>query len=332
VYSGKATGKDRIAVIRIDGVLMEGLTTYTQKQIEKAARDPLVKGVVLRINSPGGTMTASDDLFKRIRDLRDGLAVNQKGGKKPVVVSMGAISASGGYYIAMAGGKPKEDSESAAPPAPGKYLFAERTTWTVSIGVYVSLPNISKLADKYGITMNTIKAGDVKDSGSMFHVLKPEERELWQLLVDRAYLQFLHVVEEGRPQLKGKLQQDIVIDETLPVRSAQQMDKHFKYTRYRADGGIYTAEEAKKYGLIDAIGYLDDAIMEARTFAGLPEDAPVVMYDKPGSLFSALAGNEAKQAAPALDAGRLAQGAVPRLWYLAPQSELAGFLAAIGRD
>lgn len=328
-YSGKAGSRSKIAVVRVEGVLMEGLTTYAQKQLEKAARDSQVKAVVLRINSPGGSVTSSDDLFRRIRDLRDGKTVDQKGGKKPVVVSMGSICASGGYYIAMAGGAAGESGEAASP---GKYLFAERCTWTGSIGVYISFPNIAKLADKYGFTMHVIKAGDVKDSGSMFHEMKPEERLIWQTMVDRTYLQFLQVVEEGRPQLKGKLQQDIVINETLPVRSENRLDKHLKYKRYRADGGVFTADEARKYGLIDAIGYLDDAIQEARKLAELGEDTQVIMYDKPASLLGSFMGADSRQTSPGLDAGRLSQGAVPRLWFLAPQSDLAGILAAVGRE
>ncbi len=328
-HSGKATATNKIAIVRVDGVLMEGMITFAQKQIDRAVKDSNVKAVVLRIESPGGSITASDDLYKRLLDLRNGTTVNQKGGPKPVVVSMGSIAASGGYYIAVAGGKADGDSESAEPV---KYLYAEPTTLTGSIGVYASFPNIAELAKKYGFTMNTIKAGNVKDSGSMFHEMTDEERLLWQTMVDHAYLRFLEVVTQGRPKLKGKLQEDIVIDETLDVRRGDKMKTELKLTRYRADGGVFTARDAEKYGLVDAIGYLDQAIQQARALGNLGEDYQVVVYERPQSLLGTLMGSQESKTPAALDANRVAAAAVPRLWYLAPQSELAGFLTAIGRE
>jgi protease IV len=314
-HSGKSLAKDKIAIVHIDGVIMEGMTRFAHKELERAASDNAVKAVVLRINSPGGSITASDDLHKRITELRDGNP-DKSTQAKPIVVSMGGLAASGGYYVAM----------------PAKTLVAERTTITGSIGVYAALPNITELGNKIGFKMNVIKAGVVKDSGSPFHEMTPKEMEEWQAMVDHSYLQFLQVVEQGRPQLRGKLQEDIVIDQTLPVRTEKSQVKQVKYTRYRADGGIFTAEEAKKYGLIDQIGYLDEAIKEAKRAAGLGEDYKVVTYERPATLFGALMGAEARQTGLNLDAGRLSSGAVPRLWYLAPQSEFAGLLAAAGQE
>src|SRR5262249_49498644 len=119
---------------------------------------------------------------------------HQRGGKKSIIVSMGALAASGGYYVAM----------------PGEYIIAEKTTLTGSIGVYAAFPNIKGLADKYGVSMNIIKAGSMKDSGSMFHEMTPQQQRLWQDMVDNAYEQFLAVVEEGRPQLAGQLTEIVV--------------------------------------------------------------------------------------------------------------------------
>src|SRR5207245_10652311 len=93
----------------------------------------------------------------------------------------------------------------------------EGTTMTGSLCVYASFPNIADLADKYGVHMETIKAGAVKDSGSMFHHMTPQERKIWQDMVDHAYRQFVAVVEEGRPQLKGKLSKEFVIKEEIPA-------------------------------------------------------------------------------------------------------------------
>lgn len=324
-HSGKKGASDKIAIVRVDGLLMEGLMAYAQKQIDEAAEDKQVKAVVLRINSPGGSITASDDLHKRLHDLRFGNP-QKKTNPKPLVVSMGSLAASGGYYIAM----------------PAQYLVAERTTITGSIGVYASFPNIADLADKYGIHMETIKAGAVKDSGSMFHHMTPQERKIWQDMVDHAYRQFVGVVEEGRPKLKGKLTQDIVIKEEIQdsddkgksLLDGKGQPKKVPFTRIRADGGIFTADQAKEYGLIDEIGYQDAAISAAVTEArkltpSLGDEYEVFTYDRPIALMNMLLGEErADPKERQLDLRSLSQAATPRLWYLAPQSDLAGLLAA----
>jgi protease-4 len=319
-HSGKRGAVDKIALVRVDGLLMEGLINYAQKQIDEAAEDNNVKAVVLRINSPGGSITASDDLHKRLHDLRFGNP-QKKTDPKPLVVSMGSLAASGGYYIAM----------------PAQYLVAERTTITGSIGVYASFPNIADLADKYGFRMETIKAGAVKDSGSMFHHMTPQERKIWQDMVDHAYRQFVGVVEEGRPKLKGKLTKDLVIKEEIPAsddKGNSLMDgngqpKKVPFTRVRADGGIFTADQAKEFGLIDEIGYQETAIAEAKKLAKLGDDYEVFTYDRPIAFMNLLLGEEkANPHESRIDLRSLSQAATPRLWYLSPQSDLAGLLAA----
>jgi protease IV len=322
-HSGQKIAHDRIALIRIDGVLFEGLTSYAQKQIEEAAHDDGVKAVVVRINSPGGTITASDDLHKRLTDLHSG-DPQKKTSPKHVVVSMSSIAASGGYYIAM----------------PAEHIVAERTTITGSIGVYASFLNVADLADQHGVHMETIKAGAVKDSGSMFHHMTPQERKIWQDMVNQAYHQFVAVVEEGRPKLKGKLTQEIIMKEEIPASDdkghslldGNGLPKKVPYTRVRADGGIFTAEQAKQYGLIDEIGYLEDAIKEAKKLAGLGESYEVISYDRPHSLASLFLGEEVRQSSKGFDLQGLSHATTPRLWFLAPQSDLAGLLAASRGD
>jgi protease-4 len=191
--------------------------------------------------------------------------------------------------------------------------------------------------------MEVIKAGDIKDSGSMFHKMTPQERHLWQDMVDHAYERFLQVVEEGRPEKFGNywftrtLRQELKEEtRTLPADEPGTEEpnkpaggKTVTYVRRRADGGIFTADKALKYGLIDKIGYLDDAIKEAKQQAGLGDNVKVVMYERPNTLFGSLLGAQASPPAAAqFDLGRLAQGAIPRLWYLAPQCDLASLLTA----
>jgi protease-4 len=319
-HAGKKLATDKIAVIKVEGVLMEGLASmsFAEKQIEAAAKDDHIKAVVVRINSPGGTITASDDLFKRLKELHLGNK-DKETKAKPLVVSMGSLAASGGYYIAM----------------PAQHIVAERSTITGSIGVYASFLNIAKLADQYGIRMETIKAGAVKDSGSMFHHMTPQERKIWQDMVDHAYRQFIEVVEEGRPKLKGKLASEVVIKEEIPesdgkgepVADSNGQTKKLQLTRVRADGGIFTADKAKELGLVDQIGYLDDAIAEAHKLAKLGSDYEVITYEKPFTLLSILSAKE-RPPESSFDAKNLAAAAMPRLWYLAPQSDLTGLLAA----
>jgi protease IV len=318
--AGTRSARDKIAVVRIEGVLFEGLMGYALKQIEAAATDDHVKAVVVRINSPGGSVTASEELLKRLNDLRSGHNARQPGAAKPVVVSMASIAASGGYYIAMIKGQP------------ATVIFAEPTTITGSIGVYVSLPNVKKLIDKWGVEFHTIKAGDLKAGGSPFLPLEDKEREVFQHMVDYSYLRFLDVVEQGRgPRLtRDKLQEDIVIRETLPVRAGKERVRKVNYTRYLADGGIYTAEQARKYHLVDKIGYLTDAIEEAARLANLT-DYQAITYARPATLLGALLGAREEKPPVQVDADHLANVAAPRLWYLAPQHEMAGLLTVLGR-
>jgi protease-4 len=311
-YSGTRHAAEKVAIVRIDGIILEGTLGFVRREIEHAGQDAAVKAVVLRINSPGGSVTASDNLHHRLIELRDG-DTDKGRGQKPLVVSMGSLAASGAYYISM----------------PAKTLLAERTTMTGSIGVYAAFPNVAEMGNKIGFTMNIIKAGAVKDSGSPFQTMSDKERTLFQDTVDRMYLQFLRVVEDGRPHLKGKLQQDIAINETLPVRAEKSATQQLKFSRYRADGGIFTAEEAKTYGLIDKIGYLDDAVKLARQAGGITGSYEAVIYEKPRTLFGALFDGQEDAYDSSFDGSGLAQAAVPQFWYLAPQSELAGIFAAL---
>jgi protease-4 len=311
-HSGKSGSSDKVAIIDVEGVIMDGSTVdFAKKQIEQAAKDDQVKAVVVRIDSPGGSITASDELHRRIQNLCQGTG-DRKG--KPAVVSMGGLAASGGYYIAM--------------PCPT--LFAERTTLTGSIGVYAAFPNIKDLGDKVGFHMEVIKHGAVKDAGSPFKDMTPQEHQLWQDMVDHAYGQFLDVVRQGRPAIKDLT--EVVIRKTVTTRDPQTgQEKEVEFVRTRVDGGIFTADQAKEFGLIDQIGYLEDSIKDVATKAGLGENYRAIHYEKPRTVADVLFGVESSQQGGPFDLAKLASVVTPRLWFLAPQSELAGILSAAGR-
>lgn len=316
-HSGNTAAKhNKVAILHLNGVLMEGLLGYAHKQIDAAARDRDVKAVVLRVDSPGGTITASDDLHHRLVQLRDGTAP-QSTGAKPLVVSMASLAASGGYYISM----------------PARFILAEKTTITGSIGVYAAFPNIKELGDRYGFKMEVVKRGAVKDGGSPFKEMTPRERAVWQDLVDSAYQRFLDVIEESPSRgaaLKGNLEKPVIDEERTGPGKDGKLVK-FRYLRRRADGGIFTARQAKQFQLIDDIGYLEDAIKKAAELADLGDNYKAIRYERPRSLVESLLGIEtAARPAALLDPRQLASGLAPKLWYLAPQSELAGLAASVG--
>lgn len=303
---GSRTARNRVAVVRLDGVIMEGMLSHVHKQIEQAASDNDVKSVVLRVNSPGGTITASDDLYRRILKLRDGDPLHNHPAK-PLVTSFGSIAASGGYYVA----------------APAQLIMAEPRTITGSIGVYGSFPNVQKLADTYGATFTTIKAGEIKDMGGMFKEMTPRERQVIQDQIDDAYVRFLDIIEKGRPKLTKAVMLERFrvspINPDIRVRPAAE-----PYERYRADGGVFNGSKAKDLGLVDSIGFLEDAVQEAAKLAGLSEYRGIE-YLKPKNLTDILL--NARASSTPWDSLQATMS--PRLWYLDPSHELAVRLSRV---
>jgi protease-4 len=316
-YAGPRTAASKVAIVNIDGVIMEGFINHHLKQIEQAAKDDSVKAVVVSINSPGGSITASDDLHRKITKLRDG-DTDKDYPAKPVIVSMGTVAASGGYFIAM----------------PAKKIFAERSTLTGSIGVYISFPNVKKLTDDWGIKMNTIKAGAIKNLGSAFQEITPTEQQVIQDMVDDAYDQFLGVVEKGRPKLdRARLLKRFTIEPLQPDPKAPREAPLTPYTRYRADGGIFTARKARELDLIDSIGTLDDAVVAAAEAAELsPGTYRTIRYQKRLTLSDLLLGAQDRAGkGNLLEIDRLRAVFTPRLWYLAPGYEAVGLLSQAER-
>jgi protease-4 len=316
---GQRLSSNKIAVIRAEGPLVEGFDGYILKQIEKVAKDDQVKGVVVRIDSPGGTIGASEDIHRELGRLVTGGHPRYPETKpKKLVASMGMIAASGGYYIAM----------------PAERVYAEKNTITGSIGVYASLPNVADLAHRNGVKMELIKAGGIKGSGSMFHDMTPAERQPWQDMVDQSYDQFLDVVAQGRPKLtKDQLKSEIVSKKSVPLHDDKgnilKDGKDVEVVRYRADGGSFTAGEALKNGLIDEIGLLEDAVAHVATSAGI-QSYEVITFERPTSLINSILGVQARQ--NPLDLNRLSSSLTPRLWYMHGPSEAAGYLALTGSN
>jgi len=184
---GTDTGRiweDAVAVVRVEGVIVSGKeadwslsstdNAYSEsivERLERAEQDPSVKAIVLRVNSPGGGIVATDEIYSALTEI-----------EKPVVVSMGEMAASGGYYISCA----------------AQEILANPATLTGSIGVISTVPNFEGLLDKVGIEMLVIKSGTMKDELSPYRQPTEEEIAHWQGITDEAYEQFLGVVVEGR--------------------------------------------------------------------------------------------------------------------------------------
>jgi protease-4 len=315
---GDADARDKIAVVRVSGVISESAIQYPIHQLELAAKDKWVKAVVLRIDSPGGTVSASEELYQNILNLRDNTGRRFKGSAaKPLSVSMGPLAASGGYYIAAA----------------GKTISAESTTITGSIGVFAALPNVAGWTKEHGVKLELVKAGNIKASGSFFHALSPEERQTWQDTVDNAYDIFLNVITTNRPALTPKdLREKVVIDRMSSMRDEKGnpvLDKNgapvqFRYTRTLADGGTYTAIDAKNHGLIDKVEDLPATIRALATTAGL-QSFKAVVYDRQTPLLERLTGLPVSRQQSLPNLVEVSAGLTPHLWYLAPTAD-AGVL------
>ena len=219
----KGSGKDKIAVVYAEGSSVAGGITDGQyvKILRMLRKDENIKAIVLRINSPGGSVMASENIFREV------LLCKQAG--KPVVVSMGDVAASGGYYIAC-----QADS-----------IFAEPGTITGSIGVFGLIPILQKtMKENVGITVDTVKTGRHSAFGSPLLDFSPEESQMIQARIEATYEDFLGKVAVGRHKTRD------------------QVDSI-------AQGRVWPGQMAKQIGLVDEIGGLDRAIQAASRLAQL---------------------------------------------------------------
>lgn len=234
----------KLALIEITGVISEGdnrarlgfadrpsMIVETRNALDRAGEDPDVAGILLRINSPGGSVSASDTLHHEIE-------VWKAEHKRPVVAYLNGMATSGGYYVAMATDR----------------VIAHPSAVTGSIGVVMPGLSIEGLMEKYGVVDQTLTSGPFKDAGTLMRDMSTEERAQLTSVIDDLFARFQEVVVKGRP--------------ALPAEKVAAL----------ADGRIYSARQALEAGLVDELGYLEDAVAELEERAGISESRVVTYH------------------------------------------------------
>lgn len=255
ILKGEKISKDKIALIRVTGVIMSGhgrrsgLFSETStgsesvmESLKEVQNDPSIKACVIRLNSPGGSVAASQEIYEEIVKTR-------KMGKK-IVASMGDLAASGAYYAASACDR----------------IIANPGTITGSIGAIWSLENVQDLVQKIGLRFEVIKSGKYKDVGSPFRAMSKEDKMLIQDMVMDVYDQFVSDVAAGRG-----------------------LDKN--YVKKIADGRVLTGKKAKALKLVDKLGNLEYALEQAAELAGFKEKPKVVEIGEKVTLWDSLFGS-----------------------------------------
>ncbi|QDU54273.1 Putative signal peptide peptidase SppA [Aeoliella mucimassa] len=282
---GERFAQKKIAVIKVSGTISEA-DTFVKEQIDRVAKDDQVVAVVLRINSPGGTVTYSDYLHHKLRQLATG-EIRQGAGKDqplPIVVSMGSLCASGGYYIASAVGDTPDS------------IFAEPATITGSIGVIIPHYDLSGLLANWSIENDSIATHPLKEILSMTKEMTEEQREILQTLVDEMLDDFKDKIKAGRPVFQ---------------EHPQDLDEI-------ATGQIFSTDQAIELKLVDKKGYLEDAMARAAELGGTDlQNVRCVDYKRAPSAFDALTGNaKIESKADPMSIQTLQNMATPRAYFL----------------
>src|SRR6266436_2752069 len=271
---GARASLDKIAVITMRGLIStsipgnvsDSMVDDMRAALQQAREDSRVKAIVLEIDSPGGEVTASDEIYSAVVKTR---------ARKPVVVYMDSLAASGGYYVSCG----------------GKFLMANETTITGSIGVIIQTLNYEQLFNKIGLASVVFKSGKFKDILNGARPMTPEERDYVQNFVMQTYDKFLGIVAKER-NLPADLLRNTI-----------------------ADGRILSGKEALNNKLIDGLGQIEDAYAKAKQLGNAPE-ATIVKYGPPFSLsrifraFGEFGGDSKielqlpKQLVPQLEGGR----------------------------
>jgi protease-4 len=220
---------NKIGVISIEGTILT--CDETLKELRKFRKKSSVRAILLRINSPGGTVAPAQEIYREIEKIRK---------KKPVVASIETVGASAAYYIASSADR----------------IVCSKGSITGSIGVIMMLPDIHKVIEKIGVSVNVIKAGAFKDIGSGIKPLDDQERDILQNFAKEVHEQFISDVLQGR---KGKIEEDKLRD--------------------IADGRFFTGQSAKGLGLVDSMGNFYDAVKVAANLGGIKGE-PELEYPK----------------------------------------------------
>jgi protease-4 len=222
-------GGPRVAVIEIAGTIED--STDVLRSLYEEARSSDTKAIVLRVDSPGGAVAPSEEINSAVERLK---------AEKPIVVSMGTLAASGGLYASVSANK----------------ILCQPGTQTGSIGVIMQIPNYTTIADKIGVSMNTVKSGGLKDVGNQFRPMTDEDRKFLQDTTTKIHNIFIKAVADGRHLPEAKV-------------------------REFADGRIILGQEAKELGLVDGFGDVYDAAREALAIAGVKlksDEVPTLHY------------------------------------------------------
>ncbi|HBC85351.1 MAG TPA: signal peptide peptidase SppA [Lentisphaeria bacterium] len=244
MVEGNYFASKKIVIIDVKGIILNADETFYQianstkicEQLEQARKDSRVKAVILRLDTPGGEVTAADMIHHKVMQLRDN--------EIKVVSYMESMAASGGYYIAVA----------------SDYIIAHRLTTTGSIGVIIETMNYQKLFNKIGVQSEVYKSGVMKDMLSGARERTDAEKQLAQDLIMEIYNEFANIVAEGR---KAK---NITVEKIK--------------TTEIGDGRIFSGMKAKELGLVDELGFFEDAVSKANELAGLEGDFKVVTYKR----------------------------------------------------
>jgi protease IV len=249
---------DKIVVVPVEGMITSSpwdpsgrsMVDAIEDQLKLAAKDPKVKAIILKVDSPGGEVLASDDISRAIIQF-------QEKNQKPVIASMGGLAASGGYYVS----------------APCDYIIANELTLTGSIGVIMSTFNYRGLMDKVGLKPTVFKSGKFKDMlrGSKTpDEIDPAEEKIIQDMIMDTYAKFKSVVKNGRERASGKNKSN---GKTLVAN----------WEEY-ADGRILTGKTAYELGFVDKLGNFQTALDIARQLSGISGKAHVIRYQEPFTL------------------------------------------------
>lgn len=241
-----------IGLVEVDAAIYGSKPVIAQ--IQAHARNPLVKAMLLRVDSPGGDVGAVQEIVAELQKFRAG----EGGKRRPIVASFAGVAASGGYYIA----------------APADLIYSNAGTLTGSIGVIIEFPIAEQLMKKVGIEYVVIKSGRFKDIGNFARAMSKEERAMIEQTVNDVYEQFLEAIMAGR---KEKIRRACAADLGRPAAKVSDRET-WEYLRDVADGRVMSGRQAFELGLVDELGGLEAAVSAAAKLAGISTDRPSLVH------------------------------------------------------